>query len=206
MTEQDPQPRSPADPAAPVIPTTVVVTGHFPPEPGGIQTFTWELVRRLPADRIVVVAPYRSGAGAHDRAMPFPVIRRRGYLLTRDLSRIAADAGATAAWIPALAPIGMLAPLVRRAGLHRVIASSHGQELGWLRVAPTRAALRRVITYLDAVTYLTPYSGRLLAAVVDRPAKLIRLAGGVDVSVFQPVTAGPAARRPGRGVPAPPRP
>ena len=39
------------------IPRTLVLTGHFPPEPGGVQTFTWELVRRLPADRVVVVAP-----------------------------------------------------------------------------------------------------------------------------------------------------
>jgi glycosyltransferase involved in cell wall biosynthesis len=184
MTELDPHPRPPAGPADLVIPMTLVVTGHFPPEPGGVQTFTWELVRRLPADRLVVVAPYRRDAGAYDRGLPFPVLRRRGYLLTRDLARVAADAGASTAWIPALAPIGMFAPLVRRAGLERVVASSHGQELGWLRAAPTRAALRRAITYLDAVTHLTPYTGRKLAAVVDRPDKLIRLAGGVDPDAF----------------------
>src|SRR4029079_18754424 len=95
------------------VPRTVVVTGHFPPEPGGVQTFTWELVRRLPPDRVAVVAPHQSGARAFDRRLPFPVIRRRGYLLTRDLRRIVADAGASAGWIPALAPIGMSVPLVR---------------------------------------------------------------------------------------------
>ena len=116
------------------VPRTVVVTGHFPPEPGGVQTFTWELVRRLPPDRVAVVAPHHSAARAFDRRLPFPVVRRRGYLLTRDLRRIAADAGASTGWIPALAPIGMYVPLLRRAGLDRVVASSHGQELGWLRV------------------------------------------------------------------------
>ena len=65
------------------VPRTVVVTGHFPPEPGGVQTFTWELVRRLPPDRVAVVAPHHSAAQAFDRALPFPVVRRRGYLLCR---------------------------------------------------------------------------------------------------------------------------
>ncbi|SEG81356.1 hypothetical protein SAMN04489712_11435 [Thermomonospora echinospora] len=30
------------------IPRALVLTGHFPPEPGGVQTFTWELVRLPP--------------------------------------------------------------------------------------------------------------------------------------------------------------
>jgi glycosyltransferase involved in cell wall biosynthesis len=175
------------------VPRTVVVTGHFPPEPGGVQTFTWELVRRLPPDRVAVVAPHHSAALAFDRRLPFPVVRRRGYLLTRDLRRIAADAGASTGWIPALAPIGMYVPLLRRAGLDRVVASSHGQELGWLRVRPTREAIRRAARWLDALTYLTPHTGRRLAPVLDRPEILRRLAGGVDVDLFRPAPA----RRPG---------
>lgn len=170
------------------VPRTVVVTGHFPPEPGGVQTFTWELVRRLPPDRVAVVAPHQSGDRAFDRRLPFPVIRRRGYLLTRDLRRIVADAGASAGWIPALAPIGMYVPLVRRAGLDRVVASSHGQELGWLRVRPTREAIRRAARWLDVLTYLTPHTGRRLAPVLDRPEILRQLAGGVDVDLFRPAT------------------
>ena len=175
------------------VPRTVVVTGHFPPQPGGVQTFTWELVRRLPPDRVAVVAPHHSAARAFDRTLPFPVVRRRGYLLTRDLRRIAADAGASTGWIPALAPIGMYAPLLRRAGLDRVVASSHGQELGWLQVRPTREAIRRAARRLDVLTYLTPHTGRRLAPVLDRPEILRRLAGGVDVSLFRP----PPARPPG---------
>jgi phosphatidylinositol alpha-1,6-mannosyltransferase len=175
------------------VPRTVVVTGHFPPQPGGVQTFTWELVRRLPPDRVTVVAPHHRAAHAFDRTLPFPVIRRRGYLLTRDLRRIVADAGATTGWIPALAPIGMYVPLLRRAGLGRVVASSHGQELGWLRVGPTREAIRRAARWLDVLTYLTPHTGRRLASVLDRPDILRRLAGGVDIDLFRPL----AVRLPG---------
>ncbi len=175
------------------VPRTVVVTGHFPPQPGGVQTFTWELVRRLPPDRVAVVAPHHNAAQAFDRTLPFPVVRRRGYLLTRDLRRIAADAGASTGWIPALAPFGLYAPLLRRAGLDRVVASSHGQEMGWLQVRPTREAIRRAARGLDVLTYLTPTTARRLAPVLDRPEILRRLAGGVDLGLFRP----PAARPPG---------
>jgi phosphatidylinositol alpha-1,6-mannosyltransferase len=58
--------------AEPTLPRTLVLTGHFPPEPGGVQTFTYELVRRLPPDRVLVVAPYHPQAWRFDRALPFP--------------------------------------------------------------------------------------------------------------------------------------
>lgn len=182
-------------PAPPPVPRTLVLTGHFPPEPGGVQTFTWELVRRLPPEQLLVVAPYQRDAARFDRTLPYPVIRRRAYLLHRDLPRIVAEHGSVTGWIPALAPIGLFAPLLRRAGVARVVASSHGQELGWLQVAPTRETLRRIARSLDALTYLTPYTRRHLATVVGRPEILHQLAGGVDVDLFRP----DPQRRPGAG-------
>ncbi|HEU4675224.1 MAG TPA: glycosyltransferase family 4 protein [Motilibacteraceae bacterium] len=177
------------DPAATLsveMPRTLVLTGHFPPEPGGVQTFTWELARRLPPERLVVVGPSYDGDRAFDRTLPFPVLRRRGYWLTRDLRRVVADTGCTAGWIPATAPFGLFAPRLRAAGVQHVVASTHGQELGWLKVAPTREALRRVVRGVDVVTCLGSYTEGHLARVVDRPGKLHHLAGGVDTSVFHP--------------------
>jgi phosphatidylinositol alpha-1,6-mannosyltransferase len=179
------------DPAATLcvdMPRTLVLTGHFPPEPGGVQTFTWELARRLPPDRLVVVGPAYDGDRAFDSTLPFPVLRRRGYWLTRDLRRVVADTGCTAGWIPATAPFGLFASRLRAAGVQRVVASTHGQELGWLKVAPTREALRRVVRGVDVVTCLGSYTEGHLARVVDRPGKLHHLAGGVDTSVFHPAT------------------
>lgn len=168
------------------LPRTLVVTGHFPPASGGVQTFTWELLRRLPADRFVVVAPQHDGAARFDRTLDFPVIRRSGYWLTRDIRRLVADSGCAAAWIPASAPIGLFAPVLRRAGIERVVASSHGQELGWLRAAPTREAYRLMARSFDVLTYLSPFTRSKLVEVVERPETLRQLAGGVDVRVFFP--------------------
>jgi phosphatidylinositol alpha-1,6-mannosyltransferase len=165
-------------------PRTLVLTGHFPPSTGGVQRFTWELVRRLPADRVVVVAPHTRGDAAFDRGLPFPVVRRPGYLLSLDLARIVAEHGCTAAWIPAAAPIGLFAPSLRRAGIDWIVASTHGQEIGWLRAAPTRGGLRQIASSVDVLTYLTGWSHDLLSKELAGP--MARLVGGVDCTVFSP--------------------
>lgn len=177
------------------IPRTLVMTGHFPPEPGGVQTFTWELVRRLPADRLVVVAPAWPGASGFDAGLGFPVVRRHGYLLFRGLRRLVAEHGVHTAWIPAAAPFAMYAPLVKAAGVRRLVASTHGQEIGWFRAAPTRAALRAVSRTIDALTYLTDTCRAEVAAALGDRTRLVQLAGAVDPSRFRPGLDGATARR-----------
>ncbi|WP_207928933.1 glycosyltransferase family 4 protein [Actinomadura sp. 6K520] len=177
------------------IPRTLVMTGHFPPEPGGVQTFTWELVRRLPADRLVVVAPARPGAAGFDARLGFPVVRRHGYLLFRGLRRLVAEHGVHAAWIPAAAPFAMYAPLVKAAGVERLIASTHGQEMGWFQAAPTRAALRAVSGTIDTLTFLTETCRAEVAAVLGDRTRLVQLAGAVDPHRFRPGPDGAEVRR-----------
>lgn len=175
-----------------MTPRTLILTGHFPPAHGGVQRFTWELARRLPADRVVVVAPHAPGEKAYDATLPFPVVRRHGYLLSLDLARIVRAHGCTAAWIPAAAPIGLFAPSLRSAGIRHIVASTHGQELGWLRAAPTRGALRQIAASVDVVTYLTGWAQRLLSKEIAGP--LHRLVGGVDTETFSPGPPRPVLR------------
>ena len=175
------------------MPRTLVLTGHFPPEPGGVQTLVREITCRLPADRLLVVAPAWPGAAAYDAGLPFPVVRRRGYLLQRDLPGLVRRHGCTAAWIPAAAPFGLFVPALRRAGIGHVVASTQGQELGWLRAAPTRVALRRIAGSVDVLTHLTQHTRTALLPVVERPQTLHHLPGGVDVATFRPGGGDPTA-------------
>ncbi|WP_218010264.1 glycosyltransferase family 4 protein [Actinomadura chibensis] len=177
------------------IPRTIVITGHFPPEPGGVQTFTWELVRRLPADRLLVIAPARPGAARFDARLDFPVVRRHAYLLFRGLRRLTARHRADAAWITAAAPFGMYAPFVKLAGVPRLIGSTHGQEIGWFRAAPTRAALRAVAPAFDAVTFLSAGTRAEIARVLGDRTRLVQLAGAVDPVRFRPGLDGASVRR-----------
>src|SRR5918992_4154417 len=48
----------------------LLVTNDFPPKLGGIQSYLWELWRRLPAERVAVVTPSYAGDRAFDAAQP----------------------------------------------------------------------------------------------------------------------------------------
>ena len=67
----------------------VLVTNDFPPKVGGIQSYLWELWRRLPADAVRVHTTPHAGADEFDAAQPFPVTRSREPVLlpTRMVSR-----------------------------------------------------------------------------------------------------------------------
>ena len=56
------------------------VTQDFPPDVGGIQTYSWEIARRLSGrgEQLTVVAPRRPQAASVDRSAPFPVLRLPG--------------------------------------------------------------------------------------------------------------------------------
>jgi phosphatidylinositol alpha-1,6-mannosyltransferase len=186
---------------APPQTRVLVVTNDFPPRQGGIQSYVHELARRQPADSVVVYASDHDGSRAFDAAQPFPVVRARtGMLLpTPAAGRTAAglirDTGATAVWFGASAPLGLLAPTLRRAGAQRVVASTHGHELGWAMLPAARQALRRIGDETDVVTYITGYTrDRLQSAFGPRP-QLHQLAPGVDVETFRPGLDGGGIRR-----------
>lgn len=179
---------------------TLVISNDFPPRAGGIQTFVWELAVRQPPESIVVYASRYAGWEDFDAAAPFPVIRDRSRMLlpTPRVARRAAalleEHGCTAVWFGAAAPLGLLGPTLRRAGAERIVATTHGHEVGWALLPGPRQLLRRIGGSVDVVTVLGEYTRvRLHGALgVDRaggPA-VARLAPGVDSSRF---AATPAA-------------
>lgn len=180
---------------------TLVVTNDFPPRPGGIQAFVHALATRQPAGEILVYAPAWRGATKFDAAQPFPVVRHPGTLMlpgpavlrwARDLAR--AEACSTV-WFGAAAPLGLLAAPLRRAGVERFVASTHGHEVGWALLPGPRQVLRRIGSTVDVVTYLGPYTRARLAPALGPRAHLERLPSGVDPALFQPGAGGPELRR-----------
>jgi phosphatidylinositol alpha-1,6-mannosyltransferase len=180
---------------------TLIVTNDFPPRRGGIQSFVHQIAVRLPAGSVVVYASDHNGAAAFDAAQPFPVVRHPGGLLlptpalrravVATLRRFRCDA----VWFGAAAPLGLLAPALRAAGAHRLVATTHGHEVGWARLPLARQALQRIAAHCDAVTYLGEYTRRRLAHALGPHVRLERLTPGVDVEVFTPHADGSAVRR-----------
>ena len=178
----------------------LLVTNDFPPRQGGIQTFLWELVRRLPADQVAVYCSTYPGAEAFDAQLPFPVRRHPTGLLVptpaarRRILQARADFGASTVWFGAAAPLGLLGRALRAGGAQRLVATTHGHEVGWAMLPLARQALRRIGREVDVLTYLGEYTRRRLARVLPADTRLERLTPGVDTGRFSPAVDGAAVR------------
>jgi phosphatidyl-myo-inositol dimannoside synthase len=182
------------------MPKTLIVTNDFPPRTGGIQSCVHALAMRMPA--VVVYAPAWEGASAYDRTLPFPVVRHPTSLMlplpsVRDrAARLLAEHGCNSVLFGAAAPLGLLAPALRKAGARRLVALTHGHEAGWAALPGARGALRRIGDSVDALTYLTEYFRLRLARALSpaAAARMMRLAPGVDTATFHPGAGGGAIR------------
>jgi phosphatidyl-myo-inositol dimannoside synthase len=182
------------------FPRTLVVTGHLAPQRGGVASFTEQLARRLPCDSVVVMAPEMPGSAAIDSRLPWEVIRYPGRLVTspglaRQVRSVARSRDIEAAWVTSAMPLGLLAVPLRRAGVHRVVVSTHGMEVGWASVPPGALMMRAVARHVDVITYLGTETRRRLAPAIPAHARTVRLTGGVDPDRFSPAAGGGAIRR-----------
>jgi phosphatidylinositol alpha-1,6-mannosyltransferase len=179
---------------------TLIVTNDFPPRQGGIQSFVHALALRLPPDSLTVYAPKWDGAREFDARQPFEVVRHPTSLMvpepsvTRRAVAIARARGTQAVVFGAAAPLGLITPALRRVGVERAVAITHGHEAGWAALPGARNLLRRIGDETDVVTYLGEYFRvRLSRALTPAAAaRMTRLHPGVDAAQF---STDPAAGR-----------
>jgi phosphatidyl-myo-inositol dimannoside synthase len=179
----------------------LLVTNDFPPRPGGIQSFLYGVVSRLDPDDVVVLTSRWGDWAAWDEAQSFRVIRHDTKVLLptpavrKQAVEIFREHGCTDVWFGAAAPLGLLAPALREAGARRIVATTHGHEIGWAAVPAARSLLRRIARDVDFLTYLGEYTRSRLAAALGLSAeKLHRLTPGVDTEMFNPEVDGSAKR------------
>ncbi|MGV9710229.1 glycosyltransferase family 4 protein [Gordonia sp. NPDC003424] len=171
---------------------TLLLTNDFPPRPGGIQSYLHNLVDLLPPDDVVVYAPRWRGCEEFDAAVPYTVVRHPTTLMlpTPFVARRAADIVAThdisTVWFGAAAPLAVLAPAMRAAGATRVIASTHGHEVGWSMLPVARQVLGYIGRHVDVVTYVSRYTRGRFASAFGAQAALEYLPPGVDTDRFRP--------------------
>jgi phosphatidyl-myo-inositol dimannoside synthase len=136
----------------------LVVTNDFPPRPGGIQSFVHGIVSRLPPDEVVVFTSRWRGHKEWDADQPFRVVRHNTSVLLpipavrRHAIDLLRETESTAVWFGAAAPLGLLAPALRAAGAERLIATTHGHEVGWAALPAARSVLRRIAANVDVLT------------------------------------------------------
>ncbi|MBU3750454.1 MAG: glycosyltransferase family 4 protein [Mycobacterium sp.] len=178
----------------------LLVTNDFPPRRGGIQSYLEQFANRLAATgehQLTVYAPRWKGAEDYDRSAPFPIVRHPGTLMVpepgvdRTMRRLIVEHGIETVWFGAAAPLALLASRARGAGAERILACTHGHEVGWSMLPGARSALRRIGEDTDVVTYISRYTRGRFAAAFGPRAHLEHLPPGVDTERFRP---DPAAR------------
>jgi len=174
----------------------LLVTNDFPPRRGGIQSYLAELVSRLAATgehTVTVYAPQWKGAGSFDaHACGYQVVRHPGTLMLPvpsvdvTMRRLIAERDIDTVWFGAAAPLGLLANRARKAGASRVLASTHGHEVGWSMLPVARSVLRRIGEGSDVVTFVSRYTRARFASAFGPQAALEYLPPGVDTDQFRP--------------------
>lgn len=180
----------------------LLVTNDFPPRRGGIQSYLHELVGQLLQSdydySLTVYAPKWKGCDEFDeeaRAAGYAVVRHPTTLMLPTpgvddrMRRLIADNDIETVWFGAAAPLALLAPRARSAGARRVIASTHGHEVGWSMLPVARSALRRIGSGTDVVTYVSRYTRARFASAFGSHAALEYVPPGVDTDRFAPDTA-----------------
>jgi phosphatidylinositol alpha-1,6-mannosyltransferase len=130
----------------------LLVTNDFPPKVGGIQSYLWELWRRLPAERVTVLTTPYEGAADFDAEQPFAVHRTTAPVLlpqpglVRLVNRAADEAGAKLVVLDPALPLGMVGPYLDRP--YALVL--HGAEVTVpSRLPASRQALKRVLAGAD---------------------------------------------------------
>lgn len=176
----------------------LLVTNDYPPRPGGIQAYLEALVTHLVDSgehTLTVYAPKWKGAADYDAAATaagYRVVRHPTTLMLPELTvglrmrRLIQDHGIDTVWFGAAAPLALLSPVARAAGARRVIASTHGHEVGWSMLPVARNALRRIGNDTDVITYISAYTRRRFASAFGPRAALEHVPPGVDANRFAP--------------------
>ncbi|WP_066897857.1 GDP-mannose-dependent alpha-(1-6)-phosphatidylinositol monomannoside mannosyltransferase [Mycolicibacterium houstonense] len=176
----------------------LLVTNDFPPRRGGIQSYLEAFVGELVRDgshELTVYAPKWKGAADFDdqaAAAGYRVVRHPTSLMVPEptvaarMTRLIAQNDIETVWFGAAAPLALLGPLARRAGARRVVASTHGHEVGWSMLPVARGALRRIGDDADVVTFVSRYTRGRFASAFGPRAALEHLPPGVDIDRFVP--------------------
>ena len=176
--------------------TSLLVTNDFPPKIGGIQSYLWELWRRLPpAETTVLTTPYE-GDRAWDAQQPFRVERRKEKVLwptpglARDVDALAREVGADVIFVDPALPVGRIVRSLRAAP---TVVILHGAEITVPGELPIRPLLAGVLHAADGVVAAGgyPLARAEHAARCSLPALVVP--PGIDTDRFRP--AADAAER-----------
>ena len=183
------------------------ITNDFGPRAGGIETFVIGLIERMPKNSVIVFTSSQDGSAPFDAKWKseygVEVIRDKTHILLptfrigRKVRRAVKEGGITTVFFGAAAPLALLSQGLRKAGVKRIVALTHGHEVWWSKVWPFSWAMRRIGNGVDHLTYLGEYTRRSISQALTQGARdaLVKIAPGIDTEHFAPRSDAAALRR-----------
>jgi phosphatidylinositol alpha-1,6-mannosyltransferase len=168
----------------------LLVTNDFPPKIGGIQSYLWELWRRLPPDRFAVLTSPYAGTAAWDAEQPFRVVRTpEPWLLphpwmAQRINRLAGEIGADLVVLDPAVPLGIVGPSL--ALPYDVVL--HGAEVTVPgRIPPAKQVLGHVLRHARHVVAAGGYPAEEARRAAGRAIEVTVVPPGVDTDRFVPL-------------------
>jgi phosphatidylinositol alpha-1,6-mannosyltransferase len=171
----------------------MLVTNDFPPKVGGIQSYLYELFRRLPPEELTVFTTAYRGAASFDRQQQFRIERSRLAVLAptpglaRNVRELVQVTGAGLVLFDPALPLGLLGR-----GLQVPFGVIlHGAEVTVpARLPVSRQLLRSVLSGASLAIAAGGYPAAEAARVTgSRKPRFVVVPPGVDHERFQPLGA-----------------
>lgn len=168
----------------------LLVTNDFPPKIGGIQSYLWELWRRLPPDEVTVLTSPHVDADLFDRQQAFRVERTRepvllpNPFLTRRVRHLAESTSSRFVVLDPAVPLGLIGPNL---GLPYAVVL-HGSEVTVPgRIPGTRKMLARVLRNASLIISAGGYAEAEARHTESHLPPVVQVPPGVDVAKFVPL-------------------
>lgn len=174
----------------------LLVTNDLGPRAGGIETFILGLLEHLDGSAIVIYTAAQQGSELFDAALS----ARTGAIIIRDKRRIliptpsinrrvravAEKYESEIVWFGAAMPLAWMSALLKRAGVRRVVALTHGHEVWWAKLPVFRRFFSHSTRSIDVLTYLGQFTRRAMAPVIHSSCLMVQIAPGISIDHFKP--------------------
>lgn len=174
------------------MPRTLLVTNDFPPTIGGIQSYLRDFLGCLNPEDVVVFASTQDAHAAQefDSQANYTVVRwPRKVMLptaatTRRMQELIRIHNIDTVWFGAAAPLALMGKAAKQAGAKKVVATTHGHEVGWSMLPGARYALRLIGNHADCITYISQYTLRRFSKAFGPHPQWVRMPSAVSAEQF----------------------
>jgi len=181
-----------------MVAKTLCITNDFGPRAGGIETFVMGLIERLPIGSVVVYTSAQGDTKEYDKnwldTFGVQVIRDKAKILlptprvSRAVQKVVRAEDIKVVFFGAAAPLAVMAGGLRRVGVKKIIALTHGHEVWWAKLWPFKWALGYIGARVDHLTYLGDFTRSEISRALSVKAKaaMVKIAPGIDTTHFSP--------------------